>query len=68
MRLESILKIINILGALGMQLTTSPLSLPLKHPLVSASIPSLGQLKHCRVIFFFLYIKKRETSAGDHSL
>lgn len=78
MRLESILKIINNLAALGMQWETAdrltPLSpsLPLKHPLVSTSIPSLGQLKHGRVIFFFFFFyfnkKKRETSAGDHAL
>lgn len=65
-RLESILKIINNLAALGMQRETAdrltPLSpsLPLKHPLVSTSIPSLGQLKHGRVIFYFFLLQQKK--------
>lgn len=72
MRLESILKIINILAALGMQRETAradrltPLSPSETPPCVRFHpVPRAAQAWQSD---FFSFIKKRETSAGDHSL
>lgn len=70
MRLESILKIINILAALGMQretgLTASPLSPSETAPCVRFHpVPRAAQAWQSE---FFSNIKKREPSAGDHTL